>query len=580
MLQQFPNYQIPDNLPSSHIAMAFMVQIFEKFKTIANIEDYKITEESLTLGVDPEFLAYEKAGKSGLADYRSYVNPRDIVQRGDGEIGTDCGTLGEFRPKPSASPYILTHNIKKLVTQLNTQMKREYGRDLFIETGGGCVDNIGGHIHFGHPIFQNVGEDDIYPLTLILDDFLYFPIKTNMYGGIRLWSEMEEIESELEEYDEINSPTKPTKEIIKIIKKAKIAETEGFSDYENNEDDKYREQEWGIEYRSLPSFIGDFTFTNLVLKLAKGITLEYLKSLQSGGEIEYEKPPEKKDYAKYLTENEVNKLWEYLYGKKRDLFLKDMIKNWEVELDVFFKIKINNIFENVLFQKIPYWENMFRKIFREQMKKGRKESISFYFKEGYGDLQNRCGFIIGDKVFLTWINSATQQIISSPSYEKEIIEDFQKKYDIVALVPPSVHNTLQHRTKIYRDLIFDLTKSYFDGKNRLEKWTKFFILTNIAYNKHNKLKKKKRRIREEENQRAWRAINTDGNTSYHWGASGVGNTARTFTSIPESPPEAPVPTPAQEEMAVRQTLRARRREAEFEGLNFLNTENLLEDDSE
>lgn len=477
ILMQFDEYSVQNvlRISNSMLGKFFFAKLFTKLKTQLRIDQFEITEESLTLGIDPEFLAYEKAGKGGLADYSESVNPRHIVSAGGGEIGTDCGSLGEFRPKPSTTAYGLTQNIKELITRLNTQMHREYEKDLFIEVGGGCVDEIGGHIHFGHPMFLHIGESEIMPLTDILDDFLYFPIKKNMYGGIRLWSEIEEIECEIDDYEERNSPISSNKEITKILKKTKLDEKDAFSDYEDVGDDKYREQNWGIEYRSLPSFIGDFDFTHLVLKLAKNICLKYLRSLKDGGSIEYEKPPEKKDYAEFLSKNEVNTLWEYIYGHKKDLFLKDMIKNWNVELGVHFKVILRDMYGTNLHMYTDNYSSIMKRVFKKEMKKREKGSFEILLASGLSQMVDRTSFMIGDKQMINWIpetNTTSEKI-------KSWVSRISANYDAVAwtpVLPYKVYpNGQRGMSKIYRNLVFDLTKTYFDKRyNTLEKWTTIF----------------------------------------------------------------------------------------------------------
>lgn len=498
ILMQFSEYSLHNvqHISNSNFGKFFFAVLFTKLKTQLRIDQFEVTEESLTLGIDPEFLAYEKAGKSGLADYSENVNPRHIISQGGGEIGTDCGTLGEFRPKPSTTAYGLTQNIKKLITRLNTQMHREYEKDLFIEVGGGCVDEIGGHIHFGHPMFLHIGESEIMPLTDILDDFLYFPIKKNMYGGIRLWSEIDEIECEIDDYEERNSPISSNREITKILKKTKLDEKDAFSDYEDVSDDKYREQDWGIEYRSLPSFIGDETFTHLVLKLAKSITLKYLRSLKDGGTIEYEKPPEKKDYAEFLSKNEVNTLWEYIYGHKKDLFLKDMIKNWNVELGIHFKIVLRDMHGSNLHMYTDNYASIMKRVFKEEIKKKEKGSFRIILATGIDQMVDRTSFMIGDKQMINWI----------PSYEentpetKNWLNRFSANYDAVAWTPVLPYkiypNGQRGMSKIYRNLVFDLTKTYFDKRyDTLEKWTTIFKELYQGYLKQQGKKKSSSRDR-------------------------------------------------------------------------------------
>ena len=279
------------------------------------------------------YKSYKKNPK--LADYRKLQQASSIINShsSNDELGLDgCQTLGELRPQPSTSPFILTRNIKNLLNKFHS----EYGNNYFIETGGGCESSLGGHIHIGHEIFKNYSNKQIKPLMQLLDAFLYYPIKLNMYGAVREWKDYDALNVDIDYYLGECKVNEDPEKIIKIIKRVKPLKHQQFNAFD--EKSQHRSQPHGLEYRSLPSFIGDFTFTKLVFKLAKGIGEKYIDFRTQGGQFIYNDPPQKEDYLVFLTEKEVNQLFKYLYGKKKDLFLKNTLKNWKVIKQYFINI--------------------------------------------------------------------------------------------------------------------------------------------------------------------------------------------------------------------------------------------------
>lgn len=293
----------------------------------------------VTLGADPEFLIYRPYNKNPrLADYRELQPASNIIisSHSNDELGLDgCSDLGELRPRPSPSPYTLTRNIKKLFNKFYS----EYGSEYFIETGGGCGNSIGGHIHLGHECLKSFTNVQIKPLMQLLDAFLYFPIKLNMYGAVREWKDYNELNVEIDYYNGECKVDGDPEKIIHTIKRVKPLKSQQFNGFDAK--GQYRSQPHGLEYRSLPSFIGDFTFTKLVFQLAKGIAEKFIELRTQGTEFTYNDPPQKEDYLVFLKEKEVKQLFEYLYGKKKDLFLKNALNNWKVIKQFFINISDN-----------------------------------------------------------------------------------------------------------------------------------------------------------------------------------------------------------------------------------------------
>ena len=322
----------------------FLFFLYKKWGV--EIKNKPKSKKQITIGADPEFLIYGKYKKNPkLADYKNLKHAGNIIisHHSYDELGLDgCTDLGELRPQPSTSPHTLTKNIKGLFNKFYT----EYGDKYFIETGGGCEHSIGGHIHIGHEFFKNYTNAQIKPLLQLLDAFLYYPIKLNMYGAVREWRDYNELNVDIN-YDsgECKIDEDPEK-IIQTIKRVKPLKSQQFNSFDLKS--MQRSQPHGLEYRSLPSFIGDFMFTKLVLKLAKGIAEKYIELRTQGIEFKYNDPPQKEDYLIFLKEKEVKQLFEYLYGKKRDLFLKNTLSNWKVIKQYFINITDNLGFFNYL----------------------------------------------------------------------------------------------------------------------------------------------------------------------------------------------------------------------------------------
>lgn len=309
----------------------FAYNVYQEFYN--SINDMKFKPEELMLGTDPEFNIYEKDKKKKLALYNTYKSANNYFMGLDIEVGTD-GCLGELRPKPSPDPLILTGNIQRLLTKVDKRLKQERGQEFFIEVGGGCRESIGGHIHLGHNILCNMPQGEIKRFVGILDDFLYYPIRNNMLGGLRAWQGVEGIGIEYG-YGSYSHNLSQVEQVIKNLK-AFNPKDKGYDNFDTPS--AYRSQNHGIEYRSLPSFIVDPRLTYLILKLAKGITIDYLTLRENEQEMQYNDPPEKEDYQKYLDPSEAKDFLDYLYGKKKDIFLKNILDNWDIKhlLDVTF----------------------------------------------------------------------------------------------------------------------------------------------------------------------------------------------------------------------------------------------------
>lgn len=285
-----------------------------------------------TLGADPELLLYYTSAKS-----RSRQNPVSAdtffrrMRTLQSIVGTDgCSSTFEIRPPASSDPKELTENVRDCLKLLATRIAciKAYSSssimEMFLEAGGGAYGTIGGHIHFGGEAFKK-HRTLANPLGTIMDTLLYYPIRETMYGGIRGWVSSIDVpkssggklncgENRLMEYFAKNGPNK---------------------DYEHSEYDipnSTRPQEWGLEYRSLPSFIADPMLTYLVFAISKGIGNLLINSFNDGQTIKLNGTPTQEDYLKVISLDDFRKFCRYTNGDKRDVFLTDVFTNWGIDV--------------------------------------------------------------------------------------------------------------------------------------------------------------------------------------------------------------------------------------------------------
>lgn len=205
--------------------------------------------QKLTIGSDPEFnLSTPFENKPICAS--SHIQDPDRKK----PFGLDGNSnLVELRPKPSTSPLVHASNIEKI-------FKDYLKSDLFKKINGFnfttvCLHDsfsVGGHIHFGHDyLIENSFDrkrEKISSLVNNLDFLLSFPLM----------------------YIEPERSGNTRKKI---------------SGYGHLRD--YRPQNWGIEYRTPPSWISTKMITKAVLCLAYAIARETLDSdFDTNNEIE------------------------------------------------------------------------------------------------------------------------------------------------------------------------------------------------------------------------------------------------------------------------------------------------------
>ena len=160
----------------------------------------------ITLGADPEY-GLLKAGR---------IVPPGSVLTTNTEFGVDgCSSIGELRPPHGKTPQELTENIRKVLqggVSRNPQIL-EYQ----VKAGGFVAEfPIGGHIHFGH---EGLLEDD---------------------NRIKL-----------------NKALNRTIAVLTLMveDQEEAVNRRMGSPYGSTEDRSFHEQNWGVEYRVLPSWL-------------------------------------------------------------------------------------------------------------------------------------------------------------------------------------------------------------------------------------------------------------------------------------------------------------------------------------
>lgn len=283
----------------------------------------------ISLGLDPEILFYPL--KNGKPDYGNLISADSVIGSHSGEIGLDaCSELGELRPKFSFSPEETTRYAKETLAKLQKLLT---GKDIFVEAGGGCLRSIGGHIHIGNKLLTSATvqgnctctKDKIMPLLVMLDRFLYYPIKNNIHGGLRNWGMLR---------DEITGFNPSNENVVSVLKKIKKSDKSGFAFGGYDAPSKIRVKNYGIEYRSLPSFISSEELTYLILKITQEITRHFLKMAFEPSEslsFSFKKEPSMEEYCRYLDTSEAKSFNEFLYGTKNDVFLHHLFNNWNIE---------------------------------------------------------------------------------------------------------------------------------------------------------------------------------------------------------------------------------------------------------
>ena len=301
---------------------------------------------TVTVGADPELEFFTtkklKTGKI-IPDFQSgAVSAHGIIQDEgyNQKLGLDGNVrIAELRPTASNDSTKVAKDVKKLMRSLSSQITKKK-QNIVAVASGGFWQPTGGHIHLGHPLLKIIlhSEQCINQLLKMLDTFLYYPLKQSNPFATRGWSRLTEIDKifNIEPGSRPGNDTMPSRiitpseEIISKVMAKANGDSAIYSSYDQSS--AVREQNWGIEYRSLPSFICDYQLTRLVLKIAQKITEQFISAAINNRVIKYNNPPTVEDYCKYITPKEYETFMRYITGDKKGLFAESVLKNWRIKV--------------------------------------------------------------------------------------------------------------------------------------------------------------------------------------------------------------------------------------------------------
>jgi hypothetical protein len=187
----------------------------------------------LTIGADPEISIQDKLNKQ-ISAYTFFGTSRSPIA---GEFGTDGNpdTL-EIRPQYAHDPITLTKNIKSIFLANIAKYPKLFSNSLYC---GSDEFSIGGHIQFGHKkILQSFATSDqklVKTLAINLDLLLALPLAY------------------------IETPESRNKRVIRT----------GYGKFSD-----FRPQSWGVEYRTLPSWLASERVTRATLCLAYAVAVD------------------------------------------------------------------------------------------------------------------------------------------------------------------------------------------------------------------------------------------------------------------------------------------------------------------
>jgi len=210
------------------------IDFFDGYQNIYHINDLELIDKSNyvkpiipipTIGTDPELEIYDEFG---------FINANTILtSRTDVPVGTDGNSnIAEIRPKEGKTALELADNIGDLIKKLKFKCDEKFGRDTnyIIRAGNGKRMSLGGHIHFG--ILKKQRQEAVDAL-----DFLSMAIST-IY----------------------------TRKYFKIRTNSSYGKLGDV-----------RDQPWGFEYRTLPSYIIDRETTEQILCSTHCIAIDFLR---------------------------------------------------------------------------------------------------------------------------------------------------------------------------------------------------------------------------------------------------------------------------------------------------------------
>ena len=254
------------------------------------INSSKVITDAVKVGLDPEFLLFDKQG--------GFV-PANVVLGGDSineDVGVDeCNNTGELRPQ-EGTPAKVVKNTATLLSKLGRVIKQ---RELLVYAGASvCVDegdgdsdiDLGGHIHFNIPYCGD--------FVTALDAFIGRPMLRMRDSDRRTG----------DEYGELS---------------------------------EWESKAYGFEYRTPPSFIGKPDLFAGVIAVAYCVArtwVAYKKEI--GNTWEYNTEPSIEDYQKLVCYKR--------YAKEIEGFLSYVNERKSIEeYNVLAAWEINTVLPNV-----------------------------------------------------------------------------------------------------------------------------------------------------------------------------------------------------------------------------------------
>ena len=195
----------------------------------------------VTIGADPEFLLWRRAGR------RDFIHARDVLRevtvRGVGNFGLDGhSSTGELRPNHNEDPLVVVENCRKLITKLRQHLI-DGGHPTFMTAGSGRgTEPCGGHIHIGHEMFLRGINAKVRECASRFDKFLGLPLAL------------------------ISENTTFQNRVV----------ANNYGQLGQVDDRGVRSQTWGFEYRTPPSWLHSQEMAAACLCIAKVVAEDYI----------------------------------------------------------------------------------------------------------------------------------------------------------------------------------------------------------------------------------------------------------------------------------------------------------------
>lgn len=319
-----------NNLLSKFSAMvnfnALFEKIFLKYTEETTVDNkHPQFNDDITIGMDPELEAYYITEDGPDFDLQCIAGK--ILKNGGGRVGCDGHSdIFELRPMHHKDPKRVVLNTQKCFDILGYTLAG-LEKPVYLLTGGGIIDSIGGHIHLGGTFFTKISSDEISAFFgSIMDDFVYWPMRDKMPGALRSWGNHSDLARKAAEGRRCGLPDKKPSVVFDKISKANVPRNMHLAGYEVPS--AFRFPSYGAEYRSLPSFIANPELTGLVLTMARCAAKKMLLCYNEVSSFTYNCPPKKNDYLSLFPEGVYHAFMRYINGEKNRIFLSNALDNW------------------------------------------------------------------------------------------------------------------------------------------------------------------------------------------------------------------------------------------------------------